>query len=123
LLGLAILFSSCNSSKKTGNTKGEEGAFSEKDKVKFEYHFFNASKEKVLGNYELALNLFLQCAKINPKEPTPLYEIANIYDKVGDASSALPFAEKAAQLNPDNYWYQLLSYALITLTCYFCGWI
>lgn len=108
MLGLAILFSSCNSSKKTGNTKGEEGAFSEKDKVKFEYHFFNASKEKVLGNYELALNLFLQCAKINPKEPAPLYEIANIYDKVGDASSALPFAEKAAQLNPDNYWYQLL---------------
>jgi tetratricopeptide (TPR) repeat protein len=108
LLGVAILYSSCNSSKKAVNKNGDGDNFAEKDKVKFEYHFFNASKEKVLGNYELALNLFLQCAKINPKEPTPLYEIANIYDQTGDIASALPFAERATQLNPDNYWFQLL---------------
>lgn len=104
----SLFFVSCKTPKHPGNKNEADRDFSEKDQVKFEHYFFNASKEKILGNYELALNLFLQCAKINPKEPTPLYEIALIYEQNGDATSAFPFAEKASQLDPDNYWFQLL---------------
>lgn len=95
----------CGTSK---NKPGKDSDSSEKDKIKFEHYFFNALKEKTIGNYELAVNLFLQASKIQPKEATPLFEIASIYDMAGDYANALAFSEKAYMLDAKNYWYQSL---------------
>lgn len=69
--------------------------------------FFEASKQKMLGNFEDAAGAYHDCIKIDPKHAASYYELANlltINDKVGDA---LPFALRAYELDPSNQWYLL----------------
>ena len=68
-LGLSTFFS-CNLTKQgltsepihaeeRLGSKGTENKKYSKDLVKFEFLFFNANKEKILGNYDVAAKLFL----------------------------------------------------------------
>ena len=70
--------------------------------------YINASKEKMLGNYETAAAMYKECTKINPKEPAPYYEMANIFSMVGRTDMALPVVQRAVDLDGDNFWYRLL---------------
>ncbi len=91
------------------NSQWADGShLSDKERVEFEYHFFNANKEKILGNYDLAESLFLQALRINPNNAATLYELANIYAFQNNKRNALIYSKKAAQLDPKNTWYQLL---------------
>ncbi len=81
---------------------------SEKEELKFKHAFHDAGKEKILGNYELAAELFQQCIKINPKQADPYFELATIYDYAGKKDKALIYAKEAVKLEPDNTWYKLL---------------
>ena len=89
-------------------TPGASKGMSEREKTEFEYVFFNANKERILGNYELAANLYAQCIRLNPNEATPYYELANIYEMMGDYKMALEYSEKAVDLDKENYWYRIL---------------
>lgn len=108
---MCITIASCKSPKttaKSGSTPKSKHKLTEKQQIDFTYIFYNATKEKSLGNFEIALGLYEQCLRINPYDPAPLYEIANIYNAQGSPRSALPFAMKAAYLEPDNEWYSLM---------------
>ena len=76
--------------------------------MSFDYLFYNANKEKMLGNYEMAETYFVQALKIDQNNAAALYEVANIYAFQKDKVKALVFSKKAASLDPDNVWYQLL---------------
>ena len=94
---------------KSSNSKKTEGSeLSDKDKVNFEYLFFNANKEKVLGNYELAETYYSQALRINPNSAATMYELANIYLFQNNKNQALFYSKKAATIDPNNNWYQLL---------------
>jgi tetratricopeptide (TPR) repeat protein len=93
-------------SKSTGNYSGTN--LSDKDRVEFEYHFFNANREKILGNYEQAETLYLHALKINPNSAATMYELANIYAFQNNKRNALYYSKKAALLDLKNTWYQLL---------------
>ena len=56
---------------KRGNNDGD-------DDTQFRYSFFEASKEKILGNLLKAEQLFLHCVELIGKEPAPHYELAII---------------------------------------------
>lgn len=69
--------------------------------------FFDASKQKMLGNLDEAAVLFHQCIKIDVTHAASYYELANILYKKGELPDALPFARRARQLDPNNEWYNL----------------
>ncbi len=85
---------------KRGNNDGD-------DDTQFRYSFFEASKEKILGNLLKAEQLFLHCVELNGKEPAPHYELANIYFLSNSLSQAVTHAEKAYKLDESNIWYRL----------------
>ena len=107
---------SCSSAKETSivekkqnqSSDNDISELSEKEQMHFKFLFHNGSKERILGNYQAAANLFMQCIAIYPKEPTPYYELSNLFDASKDAALALEYAEKAVKLDPENYWYRIL---------------
>lgn len=106
-----ILFSCSNTKKVTQEEDKtivkDRTRVSNKAKVQFDHIFFNAEKEKILGNTELAANLYAQCIRLNPNEPTPFFELSKLFDFSGDVNTALGYAKEAARLNPENYWFAI----------------
>ncbi len=81
---------------------------SKKDKVTFDMLFFDANKEKILGNLDKAEVAFLEALKINPNNGAALYELANIYFYKKDKVKSLLYSKKAVAIDPSNEWFQLL---------------
>jgi tetratricopeptide (TPR) repeat protein len=80
----------------------------EREQIKFKFLFHNATKERILENYQLAANLFIQCTEIAPKESAPYYELAHLFESSHDKKLALEYSEKATKYDPENYWYRIL---------------
>jgi tetratricopeptide (TPR) repeat protein len=80
----------------------------EQDRIDFDNLFFNANKEKILGNPDAALQLFMKCAVKNPNNDAVLYNIAQIYSQQKKDSQALPYIKAAVKINPSNTYYQEL---------------
>jgi len=113
----SLLFFACNTSKKTTapiqaekriGGAHEEEALSSKALLRFEYNFFNGNTEKILGNYDEALRLYLAALDANPKSAAAMYELASILEQKQNYQQALHYSKKAAMLEPDNIWFQLL---------------
>ncbi len=81
---------------------------SNKDKVTFDMLFFDANKEKILGNLDKAEVAFLEALKISPNNGAALYELANIYFYKKDKVKSLLYSKKAVAIDPSNEWFQLL---------------
>lgn len=82
-------------------------SLSEKDQIKFKFLFHNANKARMLGNYQEAVTLFKECTLIAPKESTSYYELANLFENSKQNELALEFAQKAVELDGENYWYSI----------------
>lgn len=111
VLMLPAFLVSCKTLKKTAAVTEQHNSGKEltnKERTDFEYIFFNGSKEKILGNYDLAETLFTQALRINPSSSAAMYELANIYFFQNNYSQALHYSKKATALDPKNTWYQLL---------------
>lgn len=102
----------CNSSKNTSSFSKQKTSKSvvlnEQDKMKYDFMFLNANKERMIGNYQLSAGLFLQCIELNPGQPTAYYELANIFDATSQTKDAVGYAQKAVSIDGDNYWFRLL---------------
>lgn len=93
-------------SKSTVSSGGKQ--LSGKEKVEFEYLFFNSNREKILGNYDLAEQSLIQALRIDPSSAATMYELANIYAFKNNKKQSLFYSKKAALIDPSNIWYQLL---------------
>ncbi|MAY83190.1 MAG: hypothetical protein CMP59_03575 [Flavobacteriales bacterium] len=110
LLGLFMLFS-CKSGEEISSAKSlEKKELHEKDKVNFGRLYIDASKEKILGNYEKAIALYQQAIRIDPNSAAAHYELGLVYNAVGDNQGAFEEFKIANDLDSENYWYKL-SYA------------
>jgi tetratricopeptide (TPR) repeat protein len=76
--------------------------------IELQHHFFNANREKVLGDFEKAIVLFNRCIKIDPKHDASYFELAKIYLAYNKLDVATQYAEKAYAIDSDNKWYALL---------------
>jgi tetratricopeptide (TPR) repeat protein len=74
--------------------------------------YFDAAKQKVLENYDKALELFQRYQKQNPDDPAAYYEMADIYSALKDFDQAIEMAEKAVELDTENKWYKILLFQL-----------
>ena len=104
------LFSSCSAGKGTDSKPkaGKEQELSEEQRVTLKFVFMNATKERVLGNTEKAIDLYAQCIRLDARHHASMYEIANIYADQKKYSDAVFFAAGDPQLDPANEWYRSL---------------
>lgn len=96
-----VLFSSCATSRKSNSS------LSETSRLDFAYSYFEANKEKMLGNTDKALTLYLQCLRIDGKSHAAMYEAALLMAEKNNTDNAIYFLRSAATLDPDNIWYQV----------------
>jgi tetratricopeptide (TPR) repeat protein len=69
--------------------------------------FFEANKQKMLGNFEDAAGAYHECIKIDPRHAVSYYELAGLLTASDQIADALPFALRAFELDPNNQWYAL----------------
>jgi len=107
LYSLLISFfaASCSGSKNVASKK-EEGKLSQKKENEFASNFIEASTQKIIGNYDLAQELFLNGLKIQPNSAATYFELSGIYDYKKEGNEAVEAAKKSVDLNADNDWYK-----------------
>lgn len=72
---------------------------------KFDYFFYEANKEKFIGNIEKSVSYYIECLKIDTTSSVCLYELANIYAASKQPLKAIELMQRAVRLNSLNNWY------------------
>ncbi|MEM8526772.1 MAG: tetratricopeptide repeat protein [Bacteroidota bacterium] len=75
--------------------------------VKKEELFIDAQREKVLGNYEKAEELFKAILEKTGDDATILFSLAQVLSQLDKDDEAVQMAEKAAALDANNIWYKI----------------
>ncbi len=70
--------------------------------------FIEASREKLLGSYEEAANLYKEVLGHDPRNDAAAYELSRVYESLEQYNDALDQINKAIRLNADNTWYRLM---------------
>ena len=108
IISIAQIFSSCTISKKAvaTNTIAPQKQLTrdERDRVTSEY--FDASKQRILGNYDMAIEQYKECIRLDPGNAAANFQIADIYEYYKKPDTAITYAAKAVLLEPSNIWYQ-----------------
>ncbi len=110
VLFCASLLVACKSSQPTaaGTTSGSsKQQLSGSERANVTYLFYNANKEKILGNMNNAAELFSDVIRKDPGNHAAMYELANIYADQKKYPDALFFIKSAYKLDPKNLWYAL----------------
>jgi tetratricopeptide (TPR) repeat protein len=110
LIAIFSLLLSCKGGDEISRPKTEKAVLSEKAKVSFGRIYIDATKEKILGNFEKAIALYQEAIKIDPTSAAAHFELGLVYNATGNEEEAFVEFEIANQLDPKNYWYKL-SYA------------
>lgn len=99
----------CSSDKALTSSKaGDSNGLSERDRMEVTSLFFDAQRQKQLGNLYNARKILEQILQKDPQSDAALYDIARISAGQNEYSEALTYAERAAAKDPDNVWYQKL---------------
>jgi len=70
--------------------------------------FMEANKQKVLGNFAEAAELYHKSLLIDPEHDASMYELARIYQRQNRVDDAIILVENAISINKTNNWYYLL---------------
>jgi tetratricopeptide (TPR) repeat protein len=113
VLNLLVWFTGCGilGRKWGGATANHEQITSELLAVSEKY--IDASKEKILGNFEASRKLLQECIKLDPEHDPSYYQLADIGHITGNYQNALVNIEKAVELDPQNGWYKVLQADLL----------
>jgi tetratricopeptide (TPR) repeat protein len=110
ILAVLICLSSliaCKSSAPSAGSSPSRQPVSDIEKAEVLNLFYNANKEKILGNLNNAAELFSEVIRKDGGNHAAMYELANIYSEQKKFSDALFFIKSAYKLNPKNLWYAL----------------
>ncbi len=78
----------------------------DEESVKIQELFIDASKEKLLGNYDNAISVLEEILDKDKRNAAASYELARVHEANGDTQKAVKFAEQAAEWDTGNIWYQ-----------------
>ncbi len=76
------------------------------EEIKLQEAFLEASKERILGNFEKAASLFEAYIKEDRDNDVAVFELGKIYDELNQTEKAIQYFEKALKIDPGNEWYQ-----------------
>lgn len=82
--------------------------FSDAEKRKFDYYFYEALNSKVLGKYDEAIDYFLHCYSIDSTNANVLVELGTFYNALQEKDKALDFYRKAVNYDKTNYYYNMM---------------
>ncbi|MCI5056194.1 MAG: tetratricopeptide repeat protein, partial [Flavobacteriales bacterium] len=104
---------SCNKSTYVADNSKKEGSkLSERKEMEFKRLFINASKEKMLKNFDKARALYERCLDIDPKSDAAHYELAALYKKDRNLKEAMSHINSSLKYDEDNKWYYLFKASL-----------
>jgi tetratricopeptide (TPR) repeat protein len=106
ILCFLIGLSGCHAKKSASSEKGSKSSLSEKKDIALKHFLIKATTEKVLGNYEEAEKIYLECLKIDSKSAVTHFELSGIYLFKRAEVKAIEHAEKAVTYSPQNGWYK-----------------
>jgi tetratricopeptide (TPR) repeat protein len=108
-----IFLAACKGGQQSTATKpASKNTLSDSQRADVTYLYFNANKEKILGNLNNAADLFAEVIRKDGSNHAAMYELANIYAQQKKYSDALFFSRSAYKLDGKNEWYAM-SYAEI----------
>ncbi len=120
ILILALTLASCASKKEASSAAAKDKVvyrtLTENERMEVDFLFFNAQKEKLIGNFGVAENLFLEIIKRDPGNALPYYEVGRTAIARQQFDRALEYSGKAAQMEPKNEWYLRLRIDLLRQT-------
>lgn len=111
--GLVYFLFSCKSKKQVASTPKDLDIKTSSQKIQFSGMYIDACAARMKGNLKEALDLFLECRKIDQNSIPVKYELATVYKLLGNIELATENAKLCAESNPKNEWYQL-----ILIDCY-----
>ena len=68
--------------------------------------FIDASRERILGNYDKAIPIYEEILKKDENNHAAAYELARVYMAKETFDKAVRYAKTAIELDPENVWYQ-----------------
>lgn len=74
---------------------------------KFDYFFYEAVRQRQLGNLDETVDLLTKCFYINSKSAAVAYEFGMAYTAIQDVPHAVQFMALASRLDPTNSWYKM----------------
>lgn len=69
--------------------------------------FMDGNREKLLGNWDKAIDKFLEVLERDKRNAAAAYELARVYEANKDMERAEKFAAKAVDWEPTNVWFQM----------------
>ena len=106
-LSLLLLFSCKTAVPSAISSSSGKSVLTEKEQLDFSYLFYDAMKDKMLGNYANAQNKLQQAIRINPRSAASHYELSLVFLKTGVNDFAEISGENAVKFDPSNSWYKL----------------
>ncbi len=100
---LSIVF--CNVQVAKSGAKGDGRISSESDKRKAEYIYLEAIRLKNQEKTDAAFDLCRQVVALDSTHTAALYDLASFYAGLNMGEEAYSCLEKAASIEPENYWY------------------
>ncbi len=94
-------------SARSGKSSSSSSSLTDVQKAEVTTVFFNATKEKILGNFANAATLYSEVIRKDPSNAASMYELANIYVEQKKYADALFFSKSAYNIDKDNTWYAL----------------
>jgi len=77
----------------------------DEEAVKIQELFIDASREKLLGNYDEAISMLENILRKDRENATAAFEMARIYEAQSDRDKSLKYAKDATEWDADNIWY------------------
>ena len=109
-IAILLVTSACsvqNTKKSPSDIKKIAKELDDNEELEYYYIFIEANRKKLLGDLNAALALFYQCIEINPQSAAAMSEISQINEIIDNKEVAIKYAQKAAELESDNKWFQL----------------
>ncbi|MFM2286071.1 MAG: hypothetical protein RLZZ543_1568 [Bacteroidota bacterium] len=108
LIAAVSLSSACkNKQAAAGKSPSGQSVLTEKERLDFEYVFFDAEREKLLGNFSSAQTKFQQALRINPRAAAAHFELSQVYLQTGNKDLAELSGKNAVRFDENNKWYKL----------------
>ncbi|MFN6342348.1 MAG: tetratricopeptide repeat protein [Bacteroidota bacterium] len=77
----------------------------EDQRIRLEQTYINATREKMLQNYDEAIKLFTECLKLDENNAAVYFQLADLNYLKRQYADAEKFALRATQLDAGNLWY------------------
>ncbi len=108
IISCILLLIACKSSPPVSGRSSVSGKpMSDIEKAEVLNLFYNANKEKILGNLNNAAELFSEVIRKDAGNHAAMYELANIYAEQKKFTDALFFIKNAYKADSKNLWYAL----------------